>query len=223
MFLGGALVAAALAAFLTTTGAAAGAAGAGAGPGCALTGALTLRLPRRQPGAAVRRGATAGESDRRRHAHRGGVRVALGDRARRRHAHRRAWRSAARSSSPARCSRRASPATERAPAPPRRRRRYHRMRTTHSRGRHGHHRTGHLRLRGRIDRRQAGAVREPARQGAADRQHREQVRLHAAVRRPREALAGLSRQGPGRDRLPEQPVRRPGSRRRTTRSRRSAR
>ncbi len=30
-------------------------------------------------------------------------------------------------------------------------------------------------------------------------------------------------QGPRRDRLPEQPVRRPGSRRRTTRSRRSAR
>ena len=68
----------------------------------------------------------------------------------------------------------------------------------------------HLRLRGRIDHRQAGAAREPARQGAADRQHREQVRLHAAVRRPRKAVEGLPRQGPRRGRLSEQPVRRPG-------------
>ena len=50
----------------------------------------------------------------------------------------------------------------------------------------------------------------PARQGAADRQHREQVRLHAAVRRPRGALEGVPRPGPRRHRLSEQPVRRPG-------------
>jgi hypothetical protein len=43
-----------------------------------------------------------------------------------------------------------------------------------------------------IDRRD-GAARQPARQGAADRQHRQRLRLHAAVRRAREALAGLPR------------------------------
>ena len=40
----------------------------------------------------------------------------------------------------------------------------------------------------------AGASLDAARQGAADRQHREQVRLHAAVRGPRGALGGLRRQ-----------------------------
>ena len=75
MFLGGAVVAAALAAFLTTTGAAA-APPAPAWPWLALTGALTLVFLAGNLCAAIRRGATAGESDRRRHAHRGGVRVA---------------------------------------------------------------------------------------------------------------------------------------------------
>ena len=69
------------------------------------------------------------------------------------------------------------------------------MRTTSTRGRHGTppHRTSTTSKR--VDHRQAGAACEPARQGAADRQHRERVRLHAAVRRPREALAGLRDKG----------------------------
>ena len=50
--------------------------------------ALTRALPRRQPGAAVRRRAAAGEPDRGRDADRGGVRLGVGGRARRRRADR---------------------------------------------------------------------------------------------------------------------------------------
>ena len=48
-------------------------------------------------------------------------------------------------------------------------------------------------------------------QGAADRQHGEQVRVHAAVQGPRGALPEAARQGPRDPRLPVQPVRRAGA------------
>ena len=65
----------------------------------------------------------------------------------------------------------------------------------------------HLRLQRRVDHRPARRPVDATRQGAADRQYRQRLRLHAAVRRAREAVGGVSRPRPRRRRLPEQPVR----------------
>ena len=68
----------------------------------------------------------------------------------------------------------------------------------------------HLRLRGAVDRRQAGAPRRRSGQGAADRQHREPCGFTPQFAGPRGALARTTATRAWSSRLSEQPVRRPG-------------
>ena len=91
--------------------------------------------------------------------------------------------------------------------------------TTHPSDNPGHRPAGTahglpLRLQRRRHPRQAGQALEVQGQGAADRQHRERVRLHAAVQGARGAAQEAPRQGARGARLPVQPVRRAGARRR---------